>query len=165
MQLCPKLGYFTNKYLIFWVPLKALNMPSQMRHGSLLSSWKWQSINPKCRGPMVEASPTQKATKWHKVWWGLKGIKSDIFKENEVQKLNLGHFETTKWKTQKIGWSRPEKSKLEKGWFGSKQSNTTLRVDKKQGLLNLLPCHLAISWGWAVDHTSSDRGISGLSAD
>ena len=56
-------------------------------------------------------------------------------------------FGDTKTNFKKIGWPRPEKSKLEKGWFGSKHSNTTLRVGKKQGLLNLLACHLAISWG------------------
>ena len=56
-------------------------------------------------------------------------------------------FGDIKTNFKKIGWPRPEKSKLEKGWFGSKHSNTTLRVGKKQGLLNLLACHLAISWG------------------
>ena len=62
------------------------------------------------------------------------------------QLLNLEHLETAKSKFNKIGWSRPEKSKLEKGWFGSKPNNTTLRVGKKQELLNLLDCHMAISW-------------------
>ena len=50
------------------------------------------------------------------------------------QLLNLEHLETAKSKFNKIGWSRPEKSKLEKGWFGSKHSNTTLRVGKKHGV-------------------------------
>ena len=50
-------------------------------------------------------------------------------------------------------------------WFGSKPNNTTLRVGKKQGMMNLLDCHMAISWSWACYHTSSERGISGLSAD
>ena len=34
----------------------------------------------------------------------------------------------------KIGWIRPEKPKLEKGWFGSKHKSTTLRVGKKHGV-------------------------------
>ena len=62
------------------------------------------------------------------------------------QLLNIEHLETAKSKFKKIGRSRPEKSKLEKGWFGSKESNTTLWDGKKQGLLNLLDCHLTISW-------------------
>ena len=43
-------------------------------------------------------------------------------------------FGAMKIQFQKIGWSRPEKTKLEKGWFGSKQNNTTLRVGNKQGV-------------------------------
>ena len=54
--------------------------------------------------------------------------------ENVGQLLNLDHFETAKSNFKKIGWPRPEKSKLEKGWFGSKHSNTTLRVGKKHGV-------------------------------
>ena len=81
------------------------------------------------------------------------------------QLLNIDHLRTAKSKFKKIGRSRPEKSKLEKGWFGSKPNNTTLRVGKKQGLLNLLDFHMAISWSLAGYHTSSERGISGLSAD
>ena len=44
---------------------------------------------------------------------------------------------------KKIGWPRPEKSKLEKGWFGSEQTNTTLRVGKKQGVAE----HFGLSLG------------------
>ena len=50
------------------------------------------------------------------------------------QLLNLGHLETTKPNFKKFGWSRPEKHKLEKGWFGSNQSNSTLWVGHKQGV-------------------------------
>ena len=106
----------------------------QMRYGSLLSSRRLQSTIQKCRGHLVEASPTPKATKWPKVWCGLKCIKSDILKENVAQYLNLGHLETAKPIFKKIGWFRLEKSKLEKGWFGSKQDNSTLRVGKKHGV-------------------------------
>ena len=60
---CPKQGFFTNKYLSKWSQMKALNMPFQMRYGSLLSSKQWLSTIPKCRGHLVEASSTQKATK------------------------------------------------------------------------------------------------------
>ena len=130
--------------------MKALNMLFQMRYGSLLSSKRLQSTIQKCRGPLVETGQTQKATKWHKFWCDLKCIKSDIFKENVGQLLNLGHFETTKWKLRKIGWSRPEKSKLKKGWFGRKQNNTTLRVGKKQGVAEpfglSLGHFLGLSW-------------------
>ena len=48
--------------------------------------------------------------------------------------LNLEHLETAKWNFKKIGWPRPEKLKLEKGWFGRKQSKSTLRGGKKQGV-------------------------------
>ena len=50
------------------------------------------------------------------------------------QCLNLDHLESRKSNFKKIGWTWPEKPKLEKGWFGSKQDNTTLRVGKKQGV-------------------------------
>ena len=50
------------------------------------------------------------------------------------QYLNLGHLETAKSNFTKICWIRPEKLNIEKGWFGSKQNNTTLRVGKKQGV-------------------------------
>ena len=50
------------------------------------------------------------------------------------QCLNLDHLESRKSNFKKIGWTWPEKPKLEKGWFGSKQNNTTLRVGKKQGV-------------------------------
>ena len=33
---------------------------------------------------------------------------------------------------KKVGKTRPEKSKLEKGWFGSKENNCKVRVAKKQ---------------------------------
>ena len=43
--------------------MKAQNILFQMRYGSLLCSKRLQSDRPKCRGHLVEASPTQKATK------------------------------------------------------------------------------------------------------
>ena len=82
--------------------MKALHMLFQMRYGSLLSSRRLQSTIQKCRGHLVEASPTPKATKWPKVWCGLKCIKSDIFKENVAQYLNLGHLETAKQISRKL---------------------------------------------------------------
>ena len=132
--------------------MKALNMLFQMRYGSLLSSRRLQSTIQKCRGPLVEASPTPKATKWPKVWCGLKCIKSDIFKENVAQYLNLGHLETAKPFFKKIGWFRPEKSKLEKGWFGSKQDNSTLRVGKKHGVAE--PFRLSLGHFWELSKLS-----------
>ena len=54
--------------------------------------------------------------------------------ENVGWLLNLDHLETAKVNFKKIGWPRSEKSKLEKGWFGSKQDNSTLRVGKKHGV-------------------------------
>ena len=42
---------------------KALHPLFQMRYDSLLYSDKWLYGSPKGRGPMVEASTTQKATK------------------------------------------------------------------------------------------------------
>ena len=50
------------------------------------------------------------------------------------QLLNLEHLETAQVIFKKIGWPRLEKSKLEKGWFGRKQSKSTLRVGMKQGV-------------------------------
>ena len=46
-------------------------------------------------------------------------------------------------------------------------SKTTLHweVARNKGLLNLFYCHLAISWSWVGYHTSSERGISGLTAN
>ena len=114
--------------------MKALSLLFQMRYGSLLSSKKWLSTIPKCRGYLVEVGALQKATKWHKVWCGLKCTKSVIILKNMGQLLNLDHLETTKWNYKKIGWPRPEKLKFEKGWFERKQNHTTLRVDKKQGV-------------------------------
>ena len=114
--------------------MKALSMLFQMRYGSLLSSRKLQSTSPKCRGYLVEVGALKKATKWHKVWCGLKCTKSVIILKNMCQLLNLDHLETAKWNYKKIGWSRPEKFKFEKGWFESKQNNTTLRAGKKQGV-------------------------------
>ena len=114
--------------------MKALSMLFQMRYGSLLFSRKLQSTTPKCRGPLVEVGALQKATKWHKVWCRLKCTKSVIILKNMCQLLNLDHLETAKWNYKKIGWPRPEKLKFEKGWFESKQNNTTLRVGKKQGV-------------------------------
>ena len=43
-----------------------------------------------------------------------------------AQFLNLGHLETTKSNFKKILHSRPEQSKLEKGWFGSTLKSFTL---------------------------------------
>ena len=114
--------------------MKVLNMLSQMRYDNLFCSKKWLSTIPKCRGYLVEVGALQKATKWHKVWCGLKCTKSVIILKNMGQLLNLDHLETTKWNYKKIGWPRPEKLKFEKGWFESKQNHTTLRVDKKQGV-------------------------------
>ena len=51
-----------------------------------------------------------------------------------VQMLNLDHLETRKSTFKKMCWFRPEKPKLEKGLFESKQNNTTLWVNKKQGV-------------------------------
>ena len=48
--------------------------------------------------------------------------------------LNLGYLETAKLNFMKIGWLRPDKSRLEKGWFCYVKNNTTLRVGKKQGV-------------------------------
>ena len=42
------------------------------------------------------------------------------------QLFNLGHLEAAKQNFKKIGRSRPEKPKLEKGWFVSKQNNITV---------------------------------------
>ena len=39
------------------------------------------------------------------------------------QWIDLGHLETTKPNFKKIDWCIPEKPKLEKGWFSSKQTN------------------------------------------
>ena len=48
--------------------------------------------------------------------------------------INLDHLEAKKSDFKKIGQLRPEKSKFEKGWFSSKENNTTLSVGKKQGV-------------------------------
>ena len=122
--------------------MKALSMLFQMRYGSLLSSRKLQSTSPKCRGYLVEVGALKKATKWHKVWCGLKCTKSVIILKNMGQLLNLDHLEKAKWNYKKIGWPRPEKLKFEKGWFESKQNNTTLRAGKKQGVAE--PCGLSL---------------------
>ena len=44
------------------------------------------------------------------------------------QCINLDHLASKESNFKKIGWTWPEKPKLEKGWFGSKQN---------KGLLNL----------------------------
>ena len=64
----------------------------------------------------------QNNTKFDEVW----NVLNQLYLENMGQLLNLEHLETAKSKFKKIGWTRPEKSKLEKGWFGSKESSTTL---------------------------------------
>ena len=112
--------------------MKALTILFHMRYGSLLSSMKWLSDRPKCWGHLVEARTTQRATKLHKVWCGLKCIKSVIFSENVGQLLNLGYLETTKSNFKKIDCFMPVKPNLEKGWFGSEQNNCTLWVCQTQ---------------------------------
>ena len=52
--------------------------------------------------------------------------------ENVVKLLNLDHLKTAKSNFKKTGWPRPEKSKVEKWWFGTKQDTITLRDGKKQ---------------------------------
>ena len=73
-----------------------------MRYGSLLSSKRWLSTIPRCRGYLAEVGALQKATKWPKVWCGLKFIKSDIFKENVAHYLHLGHLKTPKQISRKL---------------------------------------------------------------
>ena len=58
--------------------------------------------------------------------------------------IKFRQFGAMKIQFQKIGWSRPEKTKLEKGWFGRKQRKITLRVGRKQGVgepFGLPLCH------------------------
>ena len=66
------------------------------------------------------------------------------------QLLNLDHLDTAKWNFNEIGWPKPEKSKLEKGWFGSEENTSTLRVGKKQGVAEpfclSLGHFLGLSW-------------------
>ena len=59
--------------------------------------------------------------------------------------FNLGHLETAKQNFKKIGRSRTEKPKLEKGLFGSMHTTTVLLVGHKKGYLNHSDHHLAIS--------------------
>ena len=54
---------------------------------------------------------------------------------------------------------------LKKGGLAVSRTTLHWEMARNKGLLNLLDCHLAISWSWAGYHTSSERGISGLSAD
>ena len=63
-------------------------------------------------------------------------------------------METWKSNFKKFGWSRPEKPKLEKGWFGIKQNITTLRVGKKQGV--------AEPFGLSLGHLLELRRLSYL---
>ena len=68
------------------------------------------------------------------------------------QLLNLDHFKTSRTKFKEIGWSRPEKPKLEKGWFGSKHNSTTLRVGKKHGVAE--PFGLSLSHSLELNRLS-----------
>ena len=113
--------------------MKGLNMLFQMRYGSLSSFKKWLRTVSKCRGT-CRWSAQLKEPKINTFDVVLKVLNLFYFGKNMGQMLNLDHLETRKSTFKKICFSRPEKPQLEKGLFESKQNNTTLWVNKKQGV-------------------------------
>ena len=75
-----------------------------------------------------ERLKTTQSLTWSKIY------KINLFSRKCVSGVKFRAFGDYKSNFKKIGWTSPEKPKSEKGWFGSKHNNSTLRVVQKEGL-------------------------------
>ena len=109
---------FHQIYSSNWGHRKALGILFKWVYGNMISNKRWLGDRPKCWRMHVNLGTTQKAKKIPKVLGGLNYMKSITIFKNVVQLLNLGYLETSKSNFKKSCYSKPEKSKLEKVWFG-----------------------------------------------
>ena len=141
-----------------------------------ISSLKWGMVD--CVPPRIDWVPSQNAevtwlrpahsrkqqnnTKFDVVW--------NVLNQVYFWKMYVSSKIQTIWRQQnQISRKLVDLGQRNLSWKkgGLVVSKTTLHWEmaRKIGLLNLFDCHFAISCSWVGYHTSSERGISGRSAD